>query len=269
MKKIFIFILPLIIIISCKILDTSGEYDNSNIGYPTTLYPLTETELNKLQTELNSLAGSQYKASLDKYGLIGTAGLLSRGSSSITDINAAVSKSKNAVVIFSKFTNVSDTSLLSVVEATNIHGTDLFNDWIVSFKNQTYNDMEVLKSTIIVLVTDDVVQITGHHYREIFIPVENRITSRDAEKSIIGMELIYYGKADPDTFIVTEDALNINGAIENTTIKILPYEKNDSLEIHVCWRVPIFAFGSKYPDWYVFVDIISGKAITYWTLFIC
>lgn len=268
MKKILIFILPLITILSCRILDTSGESNNSNIGYPTTLYPLTETELNKLQTELNSLAGSQYKASLDTYGLIGPAGLLNRGTSSITDINSAVSKAKNAVVIFSKFTNVSDTSLLSVDEATNIHGTDLFNDWIVSFKNQTYNDMEVLNSTIMVLVTDDIVQIAGHHYCEIFVPEENRITSQDAEKSIIGMELTYYGFADVDTFIVTEDALNINGAIENTTIKILPYEKNDSLEMHVCWRVPIFAFGSKYPDWYVFVDIISSKVITYWTLFV-
>lgn len=269
MKKIFIFILPLLIVVSCKILETSGESDNSNIGYPATLYPLTETELNELQTELDSLASSQYKASLDKYGLIGPAGLLSRGSSSINDVNSAVSKSKIAIVTFSKFTNTSDTSLLSVNKATNIHGTDLFSDWIVSFKNQTYNDMEVLNSAIIVLVTDDVVQIAGHHYREIFVPVENRITLEDAEKSIIGMELTYYGYADLDTFIVTEDALHIDGAIENTSIKIIPYEQIDSLEIHICWRVPIYAFGSKYPAWYVFVDIISSKVITYWTLFVC
>ncbi len=269
MKKIFIFILPLLIMLSCKILETSGEPDNSNIGYPTTLYPLTEIELNELQTELDRLSGSQYKVSLDKYGLIDRAGLLSRGSSSINDINSAVSKSKIAVVTFSKFTNVSDTSLLSVDEATNIHGTNLFNDWIVSFKNQTYNDIEVLKSAIMVLVTDNVVQIEGHHYREIFVPVENRITSKDAEKSIIGMELTYYGYADLDTFMVTEDALHIDGAIENTSVKILPYEQIDSLEIHVCWRVPIYAFGSKYPAWYVFVDIISSKVITYWTLIVC
>ena len=82
------------------------------------------------------------------------------------------------------------------------------------------------------------------------------------------MELIYYGYADLDTFIVTEDALNIDGAIENASVKILLYEQNDSLEMRVCWRVPIFGFGNIYPDWYVFVDIISGEIITYWTLFI-
>jgi len=268
MKKQLFFFLPILFIVNCDLFETE-ENEENNLDYPTIIYPITETELNGLQSKLDSLLGTKYQAELDEYGLIDWAGLLSRGSSSIDDINDAISKAKLATIAFTEFTNVTDTSLLVVDKATNIHGTDLFNDWIVSFENQTYDDIEVLNTAIMVLITDNITQISGHCYKEIFVPIEDRISLEDVGKSLIGMELVYYGFADLDTFIVTEDALYINGAIEDASIKILPYEQNDSLEMRVCWRIPIFGFGSIYPDWYVFADILSGDIITYWTLFIC
>ncbi|MBL7067077.1 MAG: hypothetical protein ISS29_04385 [Candidatus Marinimicrobia bacterium] len=268
MKKVYLFMLLLLFFIRCELFESSEEHDNANIDYPIILYPLSESELNELQLELDSLLNSHYKATLDEYGFIGPSGLLSRGSSSINDVNYAVSKAKSAVVAFSQFTNVSDTSKLIVSEATNQHGTNLFNDWIVSFQNQAHDTIEVLKTNIMVLITDNIVQVDGHHYGDIVVPENNLISSEEAEESVIGAELIYYGYAEVDTFIVTEDAIHIDNAKEETSIKILPYEQGDSLEMRVCWRVPIFG-GSIYPDFYVFVDILSGEVITYWTLFIC
>jgi len=269
MKRMFLLILPLLFIVSCELFETSDEHDNSNIDYPTILYHLTESELNELQSGLDSLLDSKYKAKLDKYGLIGPAGLLSRGSSSITDMNSAISKAKSAVTVFTKFTNVSDTSMLIVSEATNHHGCDLFNDWIVLFKNQVYDDIEVLNTDIMVLITDNIVQIDGHHYSEIVIPEKNLISSEDAEESVIGAELLYYGWADLDTFFVIEDVIHVDNASEEASIKIITFEQSDSLELRVCWRIPIFGFGGIYPNFYVFVDILSGEIITYWALFVC
>jgi hypothetical protein len=156
MKKIFIFILPLLIILSCKLLDTSGESDNSNIGYPTTLYPLTETKLNELQTELDSLSGYQYKASLDKYGLIGPAGLLSRGSSSINDINSAAS-----AAIFTESLSTPD-ALVLVSPAVSLQKDDWFKKILlnrvdIDSVSPDKNVREGLPPTIILQGRDDTV----------------------------------------------------------------------------------------------------------------
>jgi len=260
--------LPLLFFIRCELFDNSDEQENSNIDYPTILTPLSETELSELQLELDSLLDTRYKATLDEYGLIGIPGLLSRGSSSITDMNDAISIAKVAYTRFSKFTNVTDTSLLVVKRATNQTGSIYHNDWIVYFENQKYDDIEVLNTGIFVLITDNTTQLSGHHYKDIFIPTKDRISLKNAEDTVLDMELIYLGFADADTFIVTEQSLHVENAYEEASIIILPYEKDDKIEMRVCWKIPIF-MGSIYPDFYVFVDILSGYIITYWTLFIC
>lgn len=267
MKNVFLLLLPLLIFVNCELFDDSDDQDNLNIGYPTILTPLSETELNELELKLDSLSNSQYKVVLDEYGLIGSAGTLSRGSSSIINADVAISEAKEAITKFTEFINVTDTSQLIISEATNQHGTDLFHDWIVSFKNQSYDNIEVLNTEIMVLITDNIVQITGHHYTDIVIPDDDLVSLEDAEESVIGLELTYYGLADIDTFIVDENSLHVDNANEATTMKILPFEKDDNIEMRVCWRVPIFR-GGIYPEFYVFVDILSGEMITYQTLFI-
>ncbi len=112
--------------------------------------------------------GSAYKADLDRYGLIGWSGLLSRGSSSIEDRKVAISDAKSSLKQFERFTNVTDTSSLILKEATNKHDTDLFNDWIVIFCNQVYQGIEVMNTEIMVLIKDNLKQIQGHHIKEVF-----------------------------------------------------------------------------------------------------
>jgi len=119
-----------------------------------------------------------------------------------------------------------------------------------------------------IIITDNRIQIIGHHYTDIFVPKYDLVSLYEAEESVIGLELTYFGFADMDTFIVDENSLYVDNANEEAAIKILPFEANDSIEMRVCWRIPIFS-GSIYPDFYIFVDILSGEMITYQTLFIC
>ena len=268
MKRLFLLLLPFLVFVNCELFDDSDNQDNLNIDYPSILTPLAETELIELELKLDSLSNSQYKASLDEYGLIGTAGILSRGSSSIISTDVAISEAKTAIARFTEFINVTDTSQLIISKATNQHSNDLFHDWIVSFQNQSYDNIEVLNTEIMVLITDNIVQILGHHYTDIVIPNDDMFSLEDAEKSVIGLELTYYGYADIDTFIVDENSIHINNASEETTMKILPFERDDNIEMRVCWRIPIFG-GSIYPEFYIFIDTASGDMITYKTLFIC
>lgn len=267
MRKLFILLLSILIFPYCSLFEIEEESDNKNIEYPTTYYPFTDNELNELQQDLDSLLNDEYKASLDKYGLINWSGFLSRGKSSINDVNEAILIAKTVTLKFSQFTNVMDTSLLVVNEKTYHRTTDLFTDWVVIFKNQTYEDIEVLNTYILVLITDNIIQILGHHYKDILVPDEDRKSLNTIEKSLLGIEIEYqFDYSEKDTLIVSEQDIHVEGAVETASIKILPFEQNDRLEMRVCWRVPIYFYGSIYPFWYVFVDILSGEIITYQAL---
>ncbi|NOR45548.1 MAG: hypothetical protein GQ534_08200 [Candidatus Delongbacteria bacterium] len=279
MKKYSLIVLIFILLSSCNILEVQDKSNSifnhhnpnivdPNIDYPTIYYPLAETELNELQIEFDSLLGSEYDAFMDEYGLVGSYGLLNRGQSSIEDVNEAISIAKSAVTHFSKFTNVSDSSLIVVNKATNIGGYYLFTDWVVSFENQIYDGYEVLNTRIMVLITDEIIQVRENYYTDIFVPTENRISVEDAQNLIIGSEIEYYDFVGLDTLVVKENMFYVNGATERSKVKILPRDLGDSVEMRVCWRVPIFAFGGIYPDWYVFVDILSGEVVTSEVLFI-
>jgi len=268
MKNITSVILSLLLFVSCELFEDSTDQKNSNIEYPTIIYPLSETEICKLQLELYSLLNSEYLAALDEYGFIRSNWKINRGSSSISDENIAISQAKATINTFSQFTNITDTSILIVKEATNQSGTPFFSDWIISFENQSYDNIEVLSTEIMIIITDNIIQIIGHHYPDIVIPDHDLISLEDAEESVIGLELTYYGYADIDTFVVDENSIHVDNASEETTMKILPFEVDENIELRVCWRIPIF-MGSIYPDFYIFIDTVSGDMITYKTLFIC
>jgi len=267
-QNISLVILSLLLFVCCELFEDSTNQKNSNLKYPTIIYPLSETEHNKLQTELYSLLNYEYIAMLDEYGFTRFDGPLNRGSSSISDKNIAISQAKSAIFTFSQFTNIIDTSILIVKEATNQRGSPFFSDWIVSFENQSYDNIEVLSTEIMIIITDNIIQIIGHHYPDIVIPNDDLVSLDDAEESVIGLELPYYGYAEIDTFVVDENSVHVSNASEETTMKILPFEVNENIELRVCWRIPIF-MGSIYPEFYIFIDTVSGNMITYQTLFIC
>lgn len=241
--------------------DTSNE---ENIEYPTILYPLSDSELDILRTELESLAGNEIKASLNKYGLIDRSGIRIRGSSTIKDKNIAIAKAKYLVFYLKNFTNIIDTSSLIIEEATNTkYGSDFFGDWHVIFKNQSYLGLEVMGTDIMVLINDDCTQITGHYFKYIFVPETNLISEEVAKQAIIDHVIEYGDKRGLlQTFKITKES------IHNELAKVVfPLETNNSLELRITWKIPV-GRNPTFPDWYVFVDILSGKVIYVWQLFV-
>ena len=235
----------------------------SNSPYPTTLRKLSQSELDARQNQLSLKLGAQYTARLDQFGLLGHLGTLSRGKSSITIPEQAVSVVKFALQQLSSFTNISDTSTLNVESATNYSGVPEFTDWVIIFKNQTYKGIEVWDTRILTLVSDNLVSLDWRHYNDVFVPRDDIVSKERAQKSIVG-KVISYSCWTPGRFTITGSSIVTAGMVCN----IVPLVKNDSLEFHLAWRIPISpAGGSTY--WYYFMDALTGEAILVRQLFIC
>ncbi len=235
----------------------------SNSPYPTTLRKLNQSELDARQNQLSLKLGAQYTATLDQFGLLGHLGLLSRGKSSITISDQAVSVVKSALQQLSRFTNISDTSTLSVESATNHSGVPEFTDWVIIFKNQTYKGVEVWDTRILTLVSDDLVSLDWHHYNDVFVPRDDIVSRERAKKSIVG-KVISYSCWTPGRFTITDSSIVTAGIV----CTIVPLVKNDSLEFHLTWRIPISPAGGS-PYWYYFLDALTGETILVRQLFYC
>lgn len=239
---------------------------DANKSYPTILNKLDQATLYAKQSELNDILGTKYSATIDDYGLLGRlVGLLKRGHSSITDPNAAVSVVKSALLKLSEFSNISDTSLLNVKQATNIDTSPQnFSDWRISFKNQSYEGIEVWNTSIFALVTDELVSLDWHHYKYIFIPQNDIISKERTKKLLVGYE-IRYECWGPKKFTITGASIRT----DNMTLCVFPLTKADSLELRVAWKIPIYSGSNIYPDWYFFIDILTGEIIEMFVTFVC
>ena len=270
MKHILSILLILIITISSCMKDPAGfsEDDGNNNGdvqidYPSSMMPLSEAALQALRAEFNDLKGDGVSAELDEYGLVDFAGNLVRGDSDIADADTAVSKATEMLVKLGKFTNVDDSTFLEIKEATNEHGTGMFNDWVITFENQIYDGLEVLNTEVMVLVGDEVRQISGHHYANITVPETDAIGAEEAGQLLIGHEIVYVCWT-PGTFIVSESSINFH-RIEKV---IYPLHLEDSIEFRVAWKIPVGA-NSSIPDWYVYMDVMLGEILLIEQTFIC
>lgn len=230
----------------------------STQNYPTILYPLTESELATARSTLDSINNTQIAVSLDKYGLLDWSGLVNRGQSTIQDVNVAISMAKSSLSKFNKFSNITDTVSLVIYSATKGHGSNLWSDWSIGFENQVYQDLFVEKTGIFILVHEDVRQIMGHHFTDIFIPTEDIIDKELVTMSIDGY-LIEYECWGPAEDVVDSDDIN-NVEIETV---IFPIEVNESLEFRVTYKIPIGI------SWHIFIDVITGEIIEILQLFIC
>ncbi len=231
--------------------------------YPTTLHKLSQTELGSLQEKLDDkLSGMEYEAELDSFGLLGHYGLFPRGKSSITDTALAITLAKTALLYLCDFSNIVDTSTLYVERLRHAVLPPYFTDWDISFKNQYYNGMEVWDSQTLAIVADDFIHITGHHYKNVFIPEHNIISKEQAKMKLVGTEIHYYCWV-PSTFVITDSSINL----ETMEQCVYPLVKPNSIELRVAWKVPISSDGS--PMWYYFIDVVTGETIGIRQLFIC
>lgn len=165
------------------------------------------------------------------------------------------------VVYLSDFSNVVDTAALYVERVKHATST-YFTDWVILFKNQSYNGMEVWDTQIMVIVADNFIFLGGHHYKDIFIPKHNIISKEQAKMKLVGTE-IHYDCWVPSTFVITDSSINL----ETMEQCAYPLIKSSSIELRVAWKVPISSYGS--PMWYYFIDIVTGETIGVRQLFGC
>jgi hypothetical protein len=260
MKKVCLISI-LIFFISCKKDEISSPSNiDPNSSYPTTIYKLSNSEFDSLKVQFkNRLQGTIYTANLDSFGLLGDYYKWPKGTSLIPDTLQAVTLTKTAFLKLNDFSNVSDTSNLIV------EGIIDFVGWrTIIFKYQIYQGLEVWGTNITGMVTNDSIYLSGHHYKDIFIPQQNLI-SKDSIKSLLIGKEIYYSCDAVGKFIVDDSSININ-TIEQC---IYPLIKNNSIELRVAWKVPITPFYSQYVMWDYFVDVLTGEEIDVLQLFGC
>lgn len=240
---------------SCTGNSPTGPVIDPESAYPTSLHTLDQSTLDSLESKLDSVLGTEYRGTLDEYGLMGYLGLFLRDSSTTDDTDMAVSLAKSAVVRLSEFTNVDDPGALVVREIS--HGAG--RDWLITFENQVYNGREVRDTEIYALVTDEYIQVKGHHYKGIYLPPVKFSTDEQIAGVLVGKVISYFCWG-PAQFTVSGEMINYSG-MEPV---IYPLVNGDSLELRVAWRIPLMDGG-----WYFYLDVFEGELIAIEQLFIC
>jgi len=233
-----------------------------NQEYPTVLFPIGRDKADSIQ---NAIRSNDFFSYIDEYGLFSFSGTLGRGYSNITDKNISIRLAKEALIKYSKYSNVCDTTQLELDEATNYNPTPLpFNDWTISFKNQKYKGIEVLNTGIIVIVHEQVSQILGHHFREISIPQKGLIPKEKLVEILVGkkLETMCWTKIE---VTITPEMILKNKITQN----IIWRKVNNNIEFRVTWNVPLSTSNDDKISWNVWVDILSGEILLYSPTFIC
>jgi len=255
-------VIGLAIVLSINSCNSNTEPVVSPLEYPTVLLSIGRTKADSIQ---NSIRSNDFFSYIDEYGLFSFSGTLGRGNSNITDKNVAIRLAKEALLKYSRYSNVSDTSKLEIDEASNYSSSPLhFTDWVVIFKNQKYDGIEVLNTRIIVIVQNQVSQIMGHHYKSISIPKDGTLPKEKLEKIIVGqkLETMCWSKIE---VTITPEMILKNKIVQN----IIWRELNGIIELRVTWNIPISTTNDDNVSWNVWVDILSGEILTYSPTFIC
>ncbi|MBI9066085.1 MAG: T9SS type A sorting domain-containing protein [Salinivirgaceae bacterium] len=228
--------------------------DTANNAYPSRLCKLDSLELAAL-----SLA-TPYP--IDEYGLFNSDNYYIYGNTSLSEIEA-LNIASNTLVQNSLFSNVFTSICLDLDYAflySNMY-------WKIGFQNQIYSGLEVRNSRIAMIVEDSVLDVDGHHFKDIFIPSTDLVPVEEIRESLVGKVLEYYGLFEIEEFVITEEAI-----LENFDKVIQWHEKDNFKEFRVTRKIPIAMndyVNKDYCDFYVFIDVLTGELLDYYPTFIC
>ena len=254
---IVIIISSLLIFLSCN--DSEVNPFDSN-QYPTTLQRLNENDQESIQERLNRKLGSKYKALLNQFGILNDNLLYNEGTSSILDQDSVITIAKETVLYLSEFNNVTDTSDLKIKSVVHYKSS-----WLIIFDNQFYQGLEILDTDIQVLITDSILEISGHHFSEVFIPHIRNFIKKDVITNIWNEKIEYSCRGGGGTVVVNDESIMYD---EIKTV-IFPFISSDynSLALHVVWKIPIeVEHGER---WEYFIDVVSGKVVALYQNFRC
>jgi hypothetical protein len=259
----YLFVFPLLFTLSWSCDNISSPGNNPNNEYPTTLYVLSQAERDSLQIILNQQLGTEYHAKIDSFGLLQWNGILMRGTSTISDPVHAISLAKKALVRLNDFSNVMDTSTLHVRDASHTSAPGI-SDWYISFQAQHFKNMEVFGTDIYAIVADNFILLDGHYYKNIFIPTQNLLSKEQAKNKLVGTT-IYFDCWTPSTFKITDSTINI----DSMKLCVYPLQTPGKIELRVAWQIPVSHSVYWSPQWFYFIDVLTGEIIGSRQLFIC
>lgn len=238
--------------------------------YPTTLRPLSPAQLQHLKKEYDELNGGRICTSLNEFGFpeYSLTPCLNR---SILRVpisetpETATARTKLALAKNAKFTNIQDTSDVTLLRANRMNGCIKCDGspgdiqqirWRIDFANQWYQGLEVLESGIVAFAdAEGVIMLGGNTYRDIEIPQTDRVSFADAKTLLVGRELHYSDWTGAKTFKITKDSFPAGSEPGKV---ILPTRFGENMELRVTWRVPV---GSDSPWWFIYVDSTTGEVM--------
>jgi len=260
-KSAFLFILSLFIV-SCA---GDSFSTSSDSAYPTRYCILSEAEREGLFKSFDADFKEYFE--VDSFGFIEIRGgkLLDSEvfSGKINDKTQALQLAIGFIRQNNKFYGISNVLQL---EPEDINGSwasyggkfqqeseaDV-NRWIIRFKNQNFNGIEVYNTKIGIYLSPRVVYWTyGHWYRDIYLPQNEKVSFEEAKQSLVGKTFGYSDWTGHKEHTITERDFNSG----DTGLRMLvPFRKNRCTEIRLCWKIQ-----SK-TIWNFYVDVVTGELI--------
>jgi hypothetical protein len=229
----------------------------SDSNYPTTIPVLSTDDLQQLQNEFEINNNHELNIKLNKYGFIGheSMGNPDYKSQIILSSDAVKELVVNTLLKNKKYTNTTD-ELTTLASITRVWDLDNSIQWRVDLGLQKSHNIEILKSNITVYICGGKVYcIYDSWYPNVVVPQEEKIDTSTAKTKVIGQILNISGFYPYGSkFTVTEKSI---GRITDKVI--FPFEKENSMELRVVWKIPIIFDDSL--CWYIYLDTTTGEIL--------
>ncbi len=247
MKRAVFTFCVMIWFIGCDLIQSPDSFVEN---YPTIFPRMSEGEIQALKNEFDELNNYEICNSINEYGLTGHRLCTDREILRIEIHDDAedtmIARAAETLRKNKRFTNVYDPGSLEIHQS-NRRGAI---DWRITYHNQVYNGLEVKNTRIMVFQdAEKVYNISGHWYRDIYIPSSDRFDIQEARETLIGREFTYSSHTGVHTYTVTEDSFD-----EHYEKVILPHETDNGIELRVSWEISVGA-----TMWYVYVDTTTGE----------
>ena len=247
MKRAVFTFCVMIWFIGCDLIQSPDSFVEN---YPTILPRLSQGEIQALKNEFDELNNHEICNSINDYGLTGHRICTDREILRVEIHDDAedtmIARAAETLNRNKQFTNVYDPGSLEIHQSSRRGAID----WRITYHNQVYNGLEVKNTRIMVFQdAEKVYNISGHWYRDIFVPPTDRFDIDTARETLIGREFTYSSHTGVHTYTVTEDSFD-----EHYEKVILPHETDKGIELRVSWEISVGA-----TMWYVYVDTTTGE----------
>ncbi len=162
----------------------------------------------------------------------------------------------NVILKNAKYTNVVDS--ISLISSLYTIGPLIEpTKWRVRFVQQKLENLPIVLGRISVGVNrNGVYAMTGHWYKDVYIPPIDNITKEAAKEIIIGEKIIWYSSwTGQEEYTIDKESKG------NQIDKIIyPLHKEEFIEMRVIWKIQI-KFWLSTIGWYAYVDTSARELL--------